>query len=84
MEISKCIVSKACWLFAMFSTGGGLMLFRARAMLSSHCLLLELLLVTEPLEMLLSSILVSKDWEKHLSSTWPNYEGLRFWISICL
>ena len=82
MRISKCIMSKVYWLFAMFSTKGDLMLFRARATLSSHCLPLGLLLVTKLLEMLLSSILGLEDWGKHLSSTWPNYKGLRFWISI--
>jgi len=44
----------------MLSTEGGLVLFRASASLHSHCLPLELLPVTDPLEMLLSPTLVSE------------------------
>ena len=60
------------------------MLFRIRIMLSSHYLLLGLLPVTKLSEMLLSPTLVSKDWGKHSSFTWPNHKESRFWISIHL
>ena len=72
---------KVFWLLSIW---GDLMLFRAETMLSLYCLLLRLLPVSEPLEILLSFVLVLKDWEKHSCSTWPNYKGLRFWISIHL
>jgi len=69
---------ETCWIFSILSTGGGLMLFRAGASLHLHCLLLELLPVTNPLEMLLSLILVSEKRGLHSSSTWSNYKGLWF------
>jgi len=44
----------------MFAIEGGNMLFKASALLNSHCLPLGLLPVTELLEMLISSTLVSR------------------------
>jgi len=57
---------------------GGLMLFRASASLYLYCLPLGLLPVTDPLEMLLSPTLVLEKRGLHSSSTWSNYEELRF------
>ena len=54
------------------------MLFRAGTSLHLHCLPLELLLVTNLLEMLLSLTSVSEKRGLHSSSTWSNYKGLWF------
>jgi len=54
------------------------MLFRASASLYLCCLPLGLLPVTDPLEMLLSPTLVLEKRGLHSSSTWSNYEELRF------
>jgi len=58
------------------------MLFRARAILSLCCLFLRILPVPKLLEMLLYPVLVLEDWGKYSYTTWPNYKGSRFWISI--
>ena len=60
----------------MLALRGGNMLFRASALLSSCYLSFKLLQVIKLLEMLLSSILVFKEREIHLSFTWSNYNAL--------